>query len=230
AVDLVALGRMHVGPGISGLLPAACAEWMRQPVPGADPFGLADGWGAGLAVFSAGATDWVGHDGNANGTACYLRMDPTGGWVVALTSNANTGSALWEQLRTELHQVGLPRGAHRRDISHHENCQHAPVAPPVEYAGSYVNGSTEYQVSAGDGGGLYLANGNELIARLAFCDDLVFVLQDLTSGQRLHVGRFLRDPITKQIEQLQVGGRLARRERPSTVPEARSPADSLRCV
>ena len=56
------------------------------------------------------------------------------------------------------------------------------------------------------------------------------VVQDLTSGQGAHVGRFLRDPVTKQVEQLQVIGRLARRQHPPTMPEARSPADSLRWV
>ena len=225
AVDLVALGLMHVRPGIPELLPVTHAEWMRQAVPGADPFGLADGWGAGLAVFSDGVTDWVGHDGNAHGTACYLRIDPAGGWVVALTTNANTGSLLWEELSTELRQTSLPLGAHRRNVS-----GHAPVASPAECVGSYVNGPTEYLITAGDDGELYLANGDELIARLAFADDAVFVLQDLASGQRLHIGRFLRDPITKQVEQLQIGGRLARRERAPTVPEARSSTDSLRCV
>jgi CubicO group peptidase (beta-lactamase class C family) len=229
AVDLVALGLMHVGLGFPELLPAAYAERMRQAVPGAYPFGLADGWGAGLAVFRGGATDWVGHDGNANGTSCYLRIDPVGGWVVALTTNVGAGSSLWkkslwEELCTELRQVNLPLGAQSRD-----RLPRALVAPPAECVGSYSNGPTEYLVTAANDGCLCLASGGELIARLAFYDDIDFVLQDPTSGQGLHVGRFLRDPITKQVEQLQIVGRIARR-RPPTVPEARSPADSLRCV
>lgn len=229
AVDLVALGLMHVGPGFPELLPPAYAEQMRQAVPGADPFGLADGWGCGLAVFRDGTTDWVGHDGNANGTSCYLRIDPAGGWVVALTTNVGAGSSLWEEslweeLCTELRQVNLPRGAHSRD-----RLPRALVAPPAECVGSYSNGPTEYLVTAANDGGLCLTSGGELIARLAFYDDVDFVLQDPASGQGLHVGRFLRDPITKQIEQLQIVGRIARR-RPPTVPEVRSPADSLRCV
>ncbi len=225
AVDLVALGLMHVGPGFPELLPVAYAEQMRQAVPGAYPFGLADGWGAGLAVFRDGATDWVGHDGNANGTCCYLRIDPVGGWVVALTTNASTGGSLWEDLCTELRQANLPLRAHSHDM-----LPRAPVAPPAECVGSYANGPMEYLVTAGDDGILYLAHADELIARLAFHDDLDFVLQDLTSGQGLHVGRFLREPITNQVELLLIFGRLARRLRPPAVPEARSPADSLRCV
>jgi hypothetical protein len=195
---------------------------MRRAAPGANPFGLADAWGAGLAVFRAGTTDWVGHDGNANGTSCYLRIDPAGGWVVALTTNANTGSYLWEELCTELRQANLPLGAQRRAIP-----LRAPVVAPAECVGSYSNGPTEYLVAVGDEGAPYLASGDELIGRLAFYDDLDFVLQDPTSGRELHVGRFLRDPFSKQVEQLLIGGRIAQRRRPPTVPEPRSSADSL---
>ncbi|MGH3983634.1 MAG: serine hydrolase domain-containing protein [Pseudonocardiaceae bacterium] len=221
AVDLVALGLMHIGQGVPNLLPAADAERMRQAVPGADPFGLADGWGPGLAVFRNGTTEWVGHDGNANGTCCYLRIDPAGGWVVALTTNASTGSSLWQELRTRLRQASIPLGAHGGDIS--------PLGqgePPAECVGSYSNGPAEWLVTA-DNWGLCLARGGDLIARLAISNDMSFVVQDLASGQRLHSGRFLRDPITKQIELLQIFGRTARR-RPPAVPEPRSSADSLR--
>ncbi|MGH3994190.1 MAG: serine hydrolase, partial [Pseudonocardiaceae bacterium] len=221
AVDLVALGLMHIGQGVPNLLPAADAERMRQAVPGADPFGLADGWGSGLAVFRNGTTEWVGHDGNANGTCCYLRIDPAGGWVVALTTNASTGSSLWQELRTRLRQASIPLGAHGGDIS--------PLGqgePPAECVGSYSNGPAEWLVTA-DNWGLCLARGGDLIARLAISNDMSFVVQDLASGQRLHSGRFLRDPITKQIELLQIFGRTARR-RPPAVPEPRSSADSLR--
>jgi CubicO group peptidase (beta-lactamase class C family) len=222
AVDLVSLGLMHIGLGVPELLPAGYAEQMREAVPGADPFGLADGWGAGLAVFRGDATDWVGHDGNANGTSCYLRIDPAAGCVVALTTNANTGSYLWEELCTELRRVNLPLGTHSPDMS-----SRATVAPPVGCAGYYSNGPTEYLVVAADDGTLCLASGGEILARLAFYGGMDFVLRDPTSGQRMHVGRFLRDSITKQVEQLQMVGRIARRRRPTAVPEPRSPAESL---
>lgn len=210
ARDLVALGLMHVGTGFSDLLPAGYAEQMRQPVPCAEPFGLADGWSAGWAVFRHGSAEWVGHDGNAHGTSCYLRIDPAGGSVVALTTNSNTGAHVWEGLRTGLAEMNLPRGTQHPDIT-----RHAPVAPPVQCAGRYLNGPTEYVVTVSDDGSLYLATGNEVIARLVCYDDLVFALQDLTSGQELHLGRFLRDPTTQHIEQLQIGGRLARRDQAS---------------
>jgi CubicO group peptidase (beta-lactamase class C family) len=224
AVDLVALGLMHIGPGFPELLPAVYAERMRQAVPGADPFGLADGWGLGLAVFRGETTNWVGHDGNANGTACYLRIDPVGECVVALATCANTGSSLWEELPATLGLANPALASWQRGLS-----PRAGVADPGELVGSYLNGPTEYLVRAADGGGLCLEVGSELIARLAFYDGLEFLMQDPASGQGRHVGRFLRDPITKQVEHLQIGGRLARRQSPA-VPEARSPADSAHRV
>lgn len=228
AVDLVALGSMHVGKGFPSLLPVAYAKQMQQAVPGADPFGLADGWGPGLAVFREGGTDWVGHDGNANGTSCHLRIEPAGGWVVALTTNANTGLSLWEELRIELHRANLPMDAHPRDIPRAISSR-APVACPAEFVGSYSNGPAEYLIVVADDGALCLEVGGDLIAHLAFYDGLNFVLQDPASGQGQQVGRFLRDPMTKQIEHLQISGRLASR-RSLTVPEPRSPAGFLRRV
>ncbi|MDQ4104268.1 MAG: beta-lactamase family protein [Actinomycetota bacterium] len=219
AVNLVALGLMHIGPGVPELLPASYAEQMRQVVAGAEPFGLADGWGCGLAVFRDGQTDWVGHDGNADGTSCYLRIEPAGGWVVALTTNANTGSALWDELSRQLRSANVPLAVHRR-----EHSPHAPVAPPAECTGRFSNGRAEHHVTADDDG-LYLAIGDERAARLAFYADLEFELQDLASGQSLHVGRFLRDPITRRVQQLQIGGRIAQR-RLAAVPEPRSRAHS----
>jgi|SRR6185437_4907002 len=221
AVDLVALGLMHVGPGFPELLPPSYAGEMRQTVPVADPFGLADGWGAGLAVFRDGTTDWVGHDGDANGTSCHLRIDPANGRVVALTTNANTGPYLWDALRIELSRANLPLGTPRRHMS-----PQAPAAVLTEFVGIYSNGPIEYLVSAADASTLYLAIGGDVIARLAFFDNLDFLIQNPLSGEGWHVGRFLRDPITQQIELLQIGGRLATRQ-PSTVSEALSPVESL---
>jgi hypothetical protein len=79
ATDLVALGRLHLDGGDTALLPAGQAARMREAVGVAEPFGLADGWGLGLAVFDADGTRWFGHDGNSDGTACHLRVDPGDG-------------------------------------------------------------------------------------------------------------------------------------------------------
>lgn len=220
AVDLVGLGCMHIGSGFPQLLPAVHAELMRQAVPGADPFGLADGWGPGLAVFEGEHTTWVGHDGNANGTCCYLRIDPFGECVVALTTSANTGSSLWDELGIELGLASPRLVPQQRDRS-----AQATPTDPAEFVGSYSNGPIEYLVTADSGPDLFLEIGGDRIARLAFYSELEFLIQDPSSGQGHQVGRFLRGSSTQRVEQLQIGGRLARRWLP-IVPEARSPVDS----
>lgn len=222
AVDLVALGRMHIGSGFPQLLPAAHAERMRQALPGAKPFGLADGWAPGLAVFRGETTNWVGHDGNACGTSCYLRIDPVGECVVALTTSANTGSALWDELRIKL-GLATPRLAPRQRDS---SARRMTRVHPAEFVGSYSNGSMDYLVAAENGTELFLEIGGERLARLVFYNELEFLIQNPATGQGQHVGRFLRDSATGQIEQLQIGGRLALRQ-PPAVPEVRSPADAI---
>jgi len=203
AVDLVSLGLMHVGRGVPDLLPAEFAEEMRRAVPGADPFGLADGWGAGLAVFHEGATDWVGHDGNADGTSCYLRVDPVGERVIAFTSNSNTGMGLWQDLLGELNQY-MPIGP-RMWAS-----QGPPVEPPPNCIGTYANGDLEYAVTRDEGGNLRLVVDGD-VALLTCHDGLTFTFADPSSGRQVLGGRFAADPHTGKIDGMQINGRLLRR-------------------
>ncbi len=203
AADLVALGRLHIQPGMSGLLPASHAELMRRPVRGADPFGLADGWGLGPAVFHGAGTDWIGHDGNADGTSCYVRIAPVGGWVIALTTNTGTGVGLWRDLLDRLAGAGIPLAAD-------ETCT-MPVssATPTDHVGVYANGDAEYEVSAALGRLLLTVDGTEFVVSTA-ADGVTFTLSDHSSG-RLPGGRFLRDPGTGEINGLVINGRMARR-------------------
>ncbi|WP_410606756.1 serine hydrolase domain-containing protein [Amycolatopsis sp. lyj-109] len=55
AEDLATFGRMFCGG--AGPLPVDLAGLMRRPVPGAEPFGLADGWGLGLAGYRGADAD-----------------------------------------------------------------------------------------------------------------------------------------------------------------------------
>jgi CubicO group peptidase (beta-lactamase class C family) len=205
AVDLVALGRIHVPPGVPAVLPPSHAALMRRPVPGADPFGLADGWGLGLAVFHGDGTDWAGHDGNADGTSCYLRIDPEGGWVIALTTNTGTGIGLWQDLLVRLADAGVPLAAEEPRTT-----PAPPAAAPPDRTGVYANGDAEYEVSA-TGGRLLLAVDGTEFAVSTGADGLTFTLLDRSSGRRLPGGRFRRDPDTGQVNGLMVNGRLARR-------------------
>jgi CubicO group peptidase (beta-lactamase class C family) len=205
AVDLVAFGSVHLAGGTAGLLPRAYADRMRQAVPAAQPFGIADGWGLGLALFSTGDTVWVGHDGNADGTACYLRIEPVNGLVVAFTSNASSGIGMWQELVTELAGAGLPIA----NYSTIEGLGRRAAAPP-DCVGSYLNGDMEYSVTL-ENRDAVLAIDGEKVARLAFHEGFTFVQQDLASGQWINAGRLLPDPISGDLDLIQVSGRLARR-------------------
>jgi CubicO group peptidase (beta-lactamase class C family) len=206
AVDLVRLGMTQLKGQAEVLLPAAYAAKMRQSIPCAEPFGLADGWGLGLAMFRNRDTVWVGHDGNADGTACYLRVHPQNSYVVAFTSNATIGLAMWQELVTKLEKMGLSVGNYST-----VEALDSPAAAPAGCQGRYVNGDIEYYVQAQRDGRFFLLVDGEAVARLSFYDDLFFAQQDLDSGKWGPAGRFLRNPITGNIDQIQANGRLAHR-------------------
>ena len=194
AVDLVKLGLLHVGPGRPDVLPAAYARQMRQAVSCADPFGLADGWGPGLAVYGQQPAEWVGHDGNANGTSCYVRINPAVGWVVALTTNANTGADLWREFQAELARAGVPINGPRIPTPRGPR-----VAPPRGCADQYTNGDIQCTVKTGSDGAVYLSADGQNFVRLTFYENLTFTFSapDLTSSLgHVSTGRFARDPAT----------------------------------
>ncbi|WP_170191981.1 serine hydrolase domain-containing protein [Saccharothrix syringae] len=212
AADLVELARMHLRPEHGGtdhgLVDADDLAEMRRLVPAAEPFGLADGWGLGLAAFRGGHGDWFGHDGTADGTSCHLRFDPTSGTVVALTANANTGAAMWRQLVAELRAAGLEIGEHTALTGAERR-----VRAPRDCAGTYVNGDTAYSVVLRDDDVQLVVDG-EPAARLTVYDGLVFSVTDLAGGEAGHAGRFLRDPRSGLVDRVQIGGRVAgRRQR-----------------
>jgi CubicO group peptidase (beta-lactamase class C family) len=206
AMDLVALGLTQLDGRGSAPLPAAYAQHMRQAVSCAEPFGVADAWGLGLAIFRNGGSAWVGHDGNADGTACYLRVDPVNGSIVAFTSNANTGLGMWQGLLPELCRVGLP-------IESYPTVETlGPLTtPPRGCVGSYRNGHIEYSVTLHENGKHCLVIDGEAVAWLTFHGNLIFSQQDIASGEWVHPGRFLRDPITGNLDGILVSGRAGRR-------------------
>ncbi|MFE7610154.1 serine hydrolase domain-containing protein [Streptomyces celluloflavus] len=212
AADLVAFGLLHTdgSPGVPGLLDARALAPMREPVPGADPFGLADGWGLGLSRYRAKDGTWrVGHDGTADGTSCHLRIDPATGTVAALTTNANTGMPLWEALVAELAERGLDLAGYSYSGS---DRAHRPRVPaPPDCAGHYENGDTAYTIDLAAEGDAVLRVGGEPFARLTVYDDLSFTMRELAATQLAYLGRFLRAPDTGVLEQIQVTGRRAQR-------------------
>jgi CubicO group peptidase (beta-lactamase class C family) len=214
AKDLVAFGHAHVTgcADVSAATPLdpGVFRHMWRPITAAEPFGLADGWGLGLAMFRHAGTHWVGHDGTADGTSCRLRIDPTHDRVVALTTNANTGSALWVDLVDELRALDIPVG----DYVAPELRQRMPASDAT--FGRYANGDVEYVVDAGDDGKATLRVNGETYQELILHEDWLFSVQQPASGRRILGGRFLRDPSGGQVNGIQTGGRVAGRRNSST--------------
>jgi len=206
ATDLVALGRLHVDDGVPGVLPPRYAARMREVVPGAVPFGLARGWGLGLAAFGAAPDEWFGHDGNADGTGCFWRVDPDGARVVALTCNAGSGHAMWADVTAELRAAGIPVD----DAFPVADVSFPGIAAP-QCAGTYLNGDLEYRVVTGGPFGLRLGIDGETPENIVVRADLTFHLEDASSGGWTLGGRFVRDHRTGMVNGIQVGGRLGGR-------------------
>jgi CubicO group peptidase (beta-lactamase class C family) len=205
ALDLLALGRALAGRS-TALPPTAAAE-MRRPVRGARPGALADAWGAGAALFRSEDRWWCGHDGNAQGTSCHLRVDPETGTVVALTGNAATATALWRDLTGDLDRLtGLAVPATPPPVSGRPR----PTALPG-CAGTYRNGAVEYRVGLDDSGHPFLSVDGDRPLPLVCYADLSFDLADPADGHREPGGSFHRDPRTGVVDRVQISGRAARR-------------------
>ncbi|MCX4743961.1 beta-lactamase family protein [Kitasatospora sp. NBC_01287] len=204
AEDLAALGSALVGR--TAALPPVVAKEMRHAELAADPGGLADGWGLGLALFRQDEKLWCGHDGNAQGTSCHLRVEPDTGAVVAFTGNAGAATALWRDLADDLERIAgvrVPTVIAPVDAGH-------PVPLP-DCAGVYRNGGIRYRVAPGPGGSPALSVDGDLPIPLLCYRDLSFDLVDPGSGRRESGGRFHRDPVTGAIDRVQISGRTARR-------------------
>lgn len=200
ATDLVALGRGL----LDTVLDPELGDLMCTPVPGADPFGLADGWGLGLATYGDGTT--VGHDGNGDGTSCHLRMNPGTGTAIALTTNSGAGFALWRELARRLPDCGV--SIHDYDPLAVDG---RPVDAPAACVGDYANGDLEYAVRHNGTGGLRLTVDGEPFADLTVHTGLRFTMRDCDTGVTDQAGRFVlgRDG---HVTGIQVGGRLARKQ------------------
>lgn len=208
AGELLAFGRAHLDdgrdPATSKLLDMSAFRQMRQVVVDAEPLGLADGWGLGLALFRGKDTDWWGHDGAADGICCYLRFSPEADCVIALTTNANTGTGLWTALSAEFRDLDLPEP--------HDNARppREDAGPlPLECLGTYVNGETEYSIVLRDDGQACFSIGDEALSELTFYPSGIFAARDLPDLQ-LSYGCFVRDQATGKIMGLHTGGRFAK--------------------
>ncbi|WP_409465149.1 serine hydrolase domain-containing protein [Amycolatopsis sp. GA6-003] len=200
ARDLVALGRVHLGK--PGLLDVVTASDLHRPVERAEPFGLADGWGLGLACFGDEDFRWLGHDGTADGTSCHLRIDQSGACVLALTANGAGGGDLWHDLAGELPELGLP--PHRVQAA--ESC---PIPMPDGDFGNYRNGAIGYAIRPDASGGACLDVDGDVFPELTRYADGSFTVRDPATGRATPCGRFRGRPGAATA--VEIGGRLARR-------------------
>jgi len=211
AADLVTFGRLYLAaPASTGSLHRRiAAEMCRDQLAGiaVGPFGLADGWGLGWARYRDAGTTLVGHDGTGDGTSCHLRIDPGDGSVIALTTNANTGHAMWGSLIRHLRSAGPP--VERQGPA--AGAGGRRPAWPQECLGRYVNGDAEFIISREDDGELRLSIGDQPYSELTFDTDLRFTMRELAGHPVAHRGRFMRDNNNNRIAFLQISGRLARK-------------------
>ena len=208
AADLAAFGAALAGR--TEVLPSAVARAMRRPEPAARPGALADGWGLGLALYRTDDRLWCGHDGNAQGTSCHLRVEPDSGTVVAFTGNSGSATALWRDLADELARIaGLRVPAVTSPADRGD-----PVLLP-ECAGSYANGGLRYRVALEPDGSATLSVDGDLPIPLVCYRDLSCDLVDPATGRRDFGGRFHRDPATGVFDRVQISGRTARRSGPA---------------
>jgi CubicO group peptidase (beta-lactamase class C family) len=206
ALDLLTLGRAYLARDDAGPIEPKLRTEMLRAAPGTDAFGLAHGWGLGLALFRAETADWWGHDGMGDGTSCHLRIEPSEGTVLALTTNASTGFAMWKELVTELRSVGIGIGDYEIPTTGGQR-----IAPPPDCAGHYLNGDTTYVVSVDGDTGVQVSVDGQPVGELTLYADLVFAMRDVIAGERTYAGRFLRNPNSGRIDGIQVTGRVARR-------------------
>ncbi|WP_026127205.1 serine hydrolase domain-containing protein [Nocardiopsis xinjiangensis] len=211
ATDLVNFGRAFMSPEDAALdtdiADPQILHEMGRSVPAADPFGLADGWGAGWALHLAGDRLWYGHDGTLDGSTCNLRVDPEGGTALALTTNGTSGLQLWEELVAGLRDLGL-------DVGHYR--QSAPRSPGAvtreDITGRYVNGDLKVDVTRTGPDEFWFGLANGFSGPLTITSGLNFSVTVGDLGGMSFNGRFLPDPTAPgAIASMQYNGRTLRR-------------------
>ncbi|MFI9362448.1 serine hydrolase domain-containing protein [Kitasatospora sp. NPDC053057] len=213
ADDLVAFARLHLAERVEAyeaLLDEDGVAAMRGPVPGAEPYGLADGFGLGWARYGPADEPWIGLDAMGGGTTCNLRVQPGTGTVLALVTDSTAGLALWrelvDRLRAEGRDVGAPPVG-RSEV-------HPAPAGAADLAGTWANGSMAYRLTGGAGAPLHLEEDTGARYRIDLDGRGRFSAHRLDFPEAPYAGRFLPDPDSGRSPLLQFAGRVLRRESP----------------
>lgn len=207
AADLAVLAATQrpdgTGPALLG--PATWKTMTTDQLADTDVPGIADGWALGWAVYREAGTDWLGHDGTADGGSCHLRFDPGTGTVVAFTSNAVAGIRMWDRVVAELRTAGIAVGNTPLGGAAAE----APrIRPPADCVGRFVNGDTEIHIVAGHDGVPVVRLDGAAEAELVCYQDLRFEIRE-RGAETSYPGRFVR--MGGSVDFLQLTGRVAKR-------------------
>jgi CubicO group peptidase (beta-lactamase class C family) len=210
AADLVRFARMHLGTDADApeLLGQPELTGMRQAVVGAEPFGIADAWGLGLAIFATESGNWFGHDGALEGMTCHLRFHPESGTALAVATNAGSGMRMWEGMIRGLHEIGLDVGGLNFSAIPERYSQ---VPDPPNCVGVYANGETRYEIFPDDRGSLRLDMGTGTAVEMNFYDSLLFSAKDAIEGGLPIPGKFVCAPGSDEIEGMVRSGQRAMR-------------------
>ncbi|MFE3578022.1 serine hydrolase domain-containing protein [Streptomyces vinaceus] len=219
AEDLLAFARSHLGGehGSDLVADPVIRAVLRERVPAADPFGMADGWGLGLGHYDSPAGDWLGHDGTVDGGTAHLRFHPESGTAVALTTNATTGTRMWADLVDELRRAGVPVGDSRPAVPPplaRNGAGGGGVEGAPDVLGDYRNGDTSFAVRRTANsvpGAIEFTDGSGLRADLTLHEGLVFTARRTDADEAPYLGRFVTDRSTGRVAAMQLAGRSALR-------------------
>ncbi|MBN6039801.1 serine hydrolase [Amycolatopsis sp. 195334CR] len=173
AAGLLTLALPHCGglPADMPILEPAQIEEMGRTIPGAEPFGLANAWGLGLAGFDR---QWLGHDGNTGGATCTLRIHPATGTALVLMTNATSGRQLADRFLDDLAARGFGPGAYHVPDPGTPLSGKELRAAAAELTGRYRSGGRVIDVRAEESGELVLQQGHGGGSRLTLYPNLVF--------------------------------------------------------
>ncbi|WP_158716964.1 serine hydrolase domain-containing protein [Streptomyces rimosus] len=211
--DLAAFGGLFLDDrdGASrALLDDEAVAAMRQPPFDAAPFGLADAWGLGWALYGAGSGRWLGLDAAGAGTACHVRVHPASGTVLAFQADSAAGAAAWGDLVTLLRTEGLAVGMPPAGAAAPSTATGGDRALP-DCTGRWVNGETVYRISRTASGTAVLEDDDGTEYHLSGHGVRVFSARPAEKPETEHLGRFLTDPESGRTTLMQFGGRLMRR-------------------
>lgn len=215
AEDLVAFARLHLDArdaAHGALLDDDGVTAMRRPAPGAEPYGLADGWGLGWARYGSAERPWLGLDAMGGGTTCNLRVHPQDGTALALLTDSTAGLALWRGLTDWLRTRGTDVGAAPAGRSRPHR---APVsAPAADRAGTWTNGTMKYRITGGAGAPPHLEDDTGARYRLDLDDHGAFSAHRVDVPEAPYAGRFLPHPEIGHGCLMQFAGRVLRKEMP----------------